>query len=299
MCSDIIEDESTPLVSVICITYNHEDFISQAIESMLFQKTTFPFEIIIHDDASSDKTPDIIKKYAGLYPEIIKPIFQKINQYSLGVRPRDVATELARGKYIASVDGDDYWTDPYKLEKQAAFLESNPEYFMSGHDAFIIDRAGNKIKDSKLPDRFKRDFSRDELIKKQVWVLTLSWMYRNEIKKFPPERSKVKNGDAFLTSLFGHYGKCKYHNDISPAAYRSHGGGVWSGTSSQEKRDDKINTWFWLYRYYKRIGLQQYEEYFWEKYILLSLMNGSSSSAVVKIFLKFFKSSLSKFFFRR
>ena len=119
----------TPLVSICSITYNHEPYIRQCLDGFMMQKTNFPFEVIIHDDASTDKTADIIREYEAKYPDIVKPIYQKENQYSKGVEICGTYVyPKARGKYIAVCEGDDYWTDPYKLQKQVDFLEGHPEY---------------------------------------------------------------------------------------------------------------------------------------------------------------------------
>lgn len=114
-------------MSVIIISYNHENYIRQAIESCLMQKTSFPFEIIIHDDASTDSSAQIIQEYADKYPELIIPILQKENQYSKGIRiTATLMVPIARGKFIAFCEGDDYWTDPDKLEKQIDVMENDP-----------------------------------------------------------------------------------------------------------------------------------------------------------------------------
>ena len=120
-----------PLVSVHCITYNHEPYIAQALDGFLMQKTNFPFEVIVHDDASTDRTAEIIREYEARFPKIIKPIYETENQYSkhdgsLG-RIMDAA---CKGKYIAFCEGDDYWIDGNKLQMQVDFLEGNPEYGM-------------------------------------------------------------------------------------------------------------------------------------------------------------------------
>ncbi|MBN2520778.1 MAG: glycosyltransferase [Bacteroidales bacterium] len=118
-----------PLVSISCITYNHEEYIRDSIEGFLMQKTTFPVEILIHDDASTDKTSEIIREYEKKFPDLIFPIFQKVNQYSKGINiPLTFQYPRARGKYYGGAEGDDYWIDPYKLQKQVDFLEANPEY---------------------------------------------------------------------------------------------------------------------------------------------------------------------------
>lgn len=121
-----------PLVSIDCVTYNHEKYISDAIEGFLMQKTTFPVEILIHDDASTDGTADIVRSYEYKYPRIIRPLYQKKNQYSeLGCQGLwEIQRRRHKGKYVAFCEGDDYWTDPYKLQKQVIFLETNPDYGM-------------------------------------------------------------------------------------------------------------------------------------------------------------------------
>lgn len=138
--------EINPLVSICCITYNHEKYISDAIESFIMQKTSFPVEIIIHDDASSDNTTNIIREYEKKYPELFTCIFQKENQYSKGIR--GIAAQftflLARGKYIALCEGDDYWTDPYKLQKQVDFLEANSDYGVVHGNCNIYIEKNNK-----------------------------------------------------------------------------------------------------------------------------------------------------------
>lgn len=123
--------ETEPLVSIKCLTYNHEPYIRQCLEGFVMQKTNFKFEAIVHDDASTDKTADVIKEYAEKYPDIIKPIYEIENQYSKhdGSLNRIMNAHL-RGKYIAMCEGDDYWIDPLKLQKQVLFLERHQEYGM-------------------------------------------------------------------------------------------------------------------------------------------------------------------------
>lgn len=116
------------VVSIICCTYNHENYIRDCLEGFVSQRTGFGFEVLIHDDASTDGTAGIIREYESRYPEIIRPVYQQTNQYSKGVDIFfDVVLPLAKGKYIAICEGDDYWTDPLKLRKQVDFLESHPD----------------------------------------------------------------------------------------------------------------------------------------------------------------------------
>lgn len=144
----------TPLVSIACPAYNHEKFIAQAIEGFLIQQTDFPFEIIIHDDASTDRTPEIIKAYATRYPDQIRPLLQKENQVSQGKHPlSSYIYPAARGKYIALCDGDDYWTDPLKLRKQVDFLETNPDYgLVHTNTVSFWENSGKLLRSHKLVD---------------------------------------------------------------------------------------------------------------------------------------------------
>lgn len=142
------------MVSVICITYNHAKFITKAIDGFLMQKTNFKYEVIIHDDVSTDGTIEIIKEYQKKYPDIIKPIFEEENQYSKGVSVTKIASLQAKGKYVALCEGDDYWTDPDKLQMQVDFLENNSDYSYTFHNASIVWMDGTLYKKHFLP--FKR-----------------------------------------------------------------------------------------------------------------------------------------------
>lgn len=119
-------DEQPLMVSIRCTAYNHESYIRQCLEGFVMQKTNFRFEAIVHDDASTDGTAAIIREYAEKYPDIIKPIYETENQYSTRNLTR-IMDEHTHGKYVAICEGDDYWIDPLKLQKQVDFLENNPD----------------------------------------------------------------------------------------------------------------------------------------------------------------------------
>ena len=126
--STVVSDEI--MVSVFCLAYNHERFIRKTLDGFIMQRTSFPFEVLIHDDASTDKTAEVIREYEEKYPDIIKPVYQKENQYSKPGHPNIIATHLfprAKGKYFAWCEGDDYWIDPFKLQRQIDIMESHPE----------------------------------------------------------------------------------------------------------------------------------------------------------------------------
>ena len=132
------------MVSIHCLAYNHEPYIRECLDGFIMQKADFRFEAIVHDDASTDGTADIIKEYAEKYPEIIKPIFEIENQYSKSDGAiSKIMREHTHGKYIAICEGDDYWIDPYKLHKQVSFLEENPDYGMAYSKAYF--RNGDKV----------------------------------------------------------------------------------------------------------------------------------------------------------
>lgn len=131
-------DPDKPVVSICCITYNHEPYIEDALEGFLIQQTDFPFEILIHDDASTDATAEIIREYARVYPKLIKPIYQTVNQYSR-VRAMNPTFNYprAKGDYIALCEGDDYWTCPDKLKKQVAVLSKDQSISLIFHPSEI------------------------------------------------------------------------------------------------------------------------------------------------------------------
>lgn len=132
------------MVSVYCTAYNHEKYIKNALDGFINQKTNFRYEVIVHDDASTDKTAEIIQKYAKKYPKIIKPILQKENQYSQGKSIREIVKPYLKGKYIAICEGDDYWCDNNKLQMQVDILENNLQYGACVHQTEQVNCKNNK-----------------------------------------------------------------------------------------------------------------------------------------------------------
>lgn len=133
------------LVSVCCLTYNHEKYIRKTLEGFVSQKTNFKYEVFVHDDASTDKTAEIIKEYELKYPYIIKPIYQTENQYSKGVKiTAKFIFPIMEGKYVAYCEGDDFWTNENKLQVQVDFLEKNPKYSACVHQTMIYNSRKNK-----------------------------------------------------------------------------------------------------------------------------------------------------------
>ncbi|AIN62429.1 glycosyltransferase [Providencia stuartii] len=288
------DNDSPCLVSIICIAYNHADFISDAINSFLAQKCQYKYEIIIHDDASNDGSQDIILNFQKKYPKIIKSILQKENQYSKGIKPFDILLQKAKGKYIAVCEGDDFWCDPFKIQKQVDFLEQNPDYIVSAHNACIVNEKNEIIKESRLYENQKRDFTQIELITNNCFILTLTWVFRNINFNDLNEKSHVLNEDTFFTSVLGLYGKAKYHDDIIPAAYRIHSGGVWSSIDEEKKLDALVNTNFWLYIYHKRIK-SGWESYYKKQHLKLTLSLFTRKKGNKRVlFLILFKAMINK-----
>ena len=247
------------MVSVAMITYNHEPFIREAIEGVLMQQTHFPYELVIGEDCSTDRTREICIEYQQKHPDKIRLL---LNEKNLGMMPNFIQTlNACSGKYIALCEGDDYWTDTMKLQKQVEFLEGNEEYVLTYHDAKVIDAAGEILIDTKLPCDFKEELHENEL-KQGNWVPTLSICFRNVIKSYPKEMLKVINGDTFLISLLGHFGKGKFMKDIQAGNYRIHQGGVWSEREKFDKLSSSINTIKCLKKYYHKIGDQEMAEYY-------------------------------------
>jgi len=234
---------NNPMVSVCCMTYNQESFITQSIEGFLMQKTNFPIEIIIHDDASTDKTAQIIKQYAEKFPNLIIPILQTENQFSK--REVGVLTHLvipySRGKYIALCEGDDYWVDPYKLQKQVDFLEANPDYtFSMGRVDVLTQKTGevNKMKEFVNPIKKETYSLRDYL--KSKFSQTSSFVFRNSPEPFPEWFSLVHGGDQSLVLVKTGKGKIKYHRDLF-SIYRINEGSI-SFTATYNIYENSLET---------------------------------------------------------
>ena len=180
--------EKQPLmVTIQCITYNHESYIRQCLEGFVMQKTNFRFEAVVHDDASTDGTAVIIREYAEKYPNIIKPIFEIENQYSKhdGSITR-IMNEHTHGKYVAMCEGDDFWTDPYKLQKQVDFLESHPNYGLV-HTYFNYVNTEDQIIPpptlfhEQLQSRIFDGYIWDYYFENGGFILTCTCMYRNSL----------------------------------------------------------------------------------------------------------------------
>lgn len=216
------------MVSVNCITYNHESYIAEAIDSFLMQETGFNYEILIHDDASTDKTAEIIREYEKKYPDIIKPIYQTENQYSKGGDVDELNTERAVGKYIALCEGDDFWTDSHKLQKQVEYLEAHSECTMCAHAAYAVNVMGKKEKNIR-PSIGNKNFTIEEIIEGGGGLFaTNSIMYPTLLDRNKPSFYKTAPvGDYPLAVHLALKGTV-YYIDEFMSAYRKGDSGSWT-----------------------------------------------------------------------
>ena len=216
------------MVSICCLTYNHENYIAQAIEGFLMQKTNFRIEVIIHDDASQDNTDSIVNKYSEKFPDIIFPIFQSENQYSKGVRgiAARFAFPRARGKYIALCEGDDYWTDPLKLQKQVDFLEKNADFSICSHNVIVKYENNNSLDNEWLGSSQKEISTIEDLVRYGSGGATCSLLFRSSIiEQLPDWYYNQQSGDWTLQILCASTGKMRYFKEVM-GVYRRHYGGM-------------------------------------------------------------------------
>ncbi|MBN2766695.1 MAG: glycosyltransferase family 2 protein [Paludibacteraceae bacterium] len=232
-----------PLVSICCLCYNHEPYIRDCLDGFMMQKTNFAFEVLIHDDASTDKSADIIREYEAKYPGIIKPIYQTENQYSKGVGvSMTYQFPRAKGKYIAMCEGDDYWTDPYKLQKQVDFLEANEEYSICFHPVKVSKENEKELVDDFITREVPETTTILDLAEGN-YMHTPSVVFRRNQEVFDDFllMGSLPLGDYVLHMLNAKYGKIKKLPDIM-GVYRVHIGGVWSEKSYEFRVRKTIET---------------------------------------------------------
>ena len=138
-------------LTIVCRTYQHQAFIAQCLDGFLAQETTFKVEILVHDDASQDQTAQIVKAYQQRNPGLIRLIEQSENQFSKGRRAQELVLPHIHTPYVADCEGDDYWTDPRKLQIQVDYLEAHADVVVTSHDAFIENEQGERVSETKLP----------------------------------------------------------------------------------------------------------------------------------------------------
>lgn len=231
-------DGTNPLVCVKIMAYNQADYIEECISSILIQKTTFPVRVCIHDDASTDNTAQIIKKYHDKYSRLIVAEYQKINTFKhpqkKKLRKRFLES-CYQGKYIAVCEGDDFWIKDFKLERQLKFLEKNERYVGCGSNYIIVDKKGNMLSVNKFQ---KRELDYYDSLNGKI-PKTLTIMYRNIEQLLQKEimRIRYQTGDRRKVTALSKHGKF-YIFPEAMGAYRS-GVGTWSTKTEYEKINQK------------------------------------------------------------
>jgi len=271
---------SNCLVSVWMITYNHEKYIAQALNGVLMQETNFNFEIVIGEDFSKDNTRAIIQEYESKYPTKIRIICQESN---VGVlrNAYEFTLPLCKGKYIACLEGDDYWTDPLKLQKQVDFLEANPDYSLCSHRLQCYYQDSDEFKDDWMVELFKynQTFVDIDIVNFfKVWVTqTVTVVFKkesydiNDYKKFGYYRDThlffniLQNGKGRVLNFYG-------------AVYRIHEKGIWSNTSALFKQKLNLITSRELFNNYKSSFLEKAYYGTLRGYIYYSIRKGNTIS---------------------
>ena len=250
--------EVKPLVAIHCFVYNHEPYLRDCFEGFVMQQTNFPFVAIVHDDASTDGSAAIIREYEEKYPAIIKPIYEAENLYQKGGftainEVMNTAIDASGAKYVAMCEGDDYWTDPLKLQKQVDFMEANPEYVLCCHRYKIYNQNdGTWDKDyvhqlfEISPNGFS--FSNQENFK--VWITkTLTLLIRQDaLRKMPSKKGFKYWRDVHMNYYLLKQGK-GFCMPLEGSVYRRHQGGIFSALQQTQQRRIGMKIWYELLKY--------------------------------------------------
>lgn len=220
---------TVPVVSVRCITYQHVNFIREAIEGFLMQETTFPVEILIHDDASTDGTADIVREYQAKYPQLIRTVLQTENQHSQGKKFAKFLDPLLRGEFIALCEGDDYWTSPHKLQKQVEVLQRRPGATLCFHGVKEVNEKGITLKEIHQEAPQDAPPTLRELLARS-FIPTCSSLFRRNALGTAWQPPNTKMGDWPLWVYLASHGEMVFLPETW-GCYRRHSGGVWSGLS--------------------------------------------------------------------
>jgi len=247
-----------PALSVLVQTYNHGRFIKQCLDAILSQETSFNFEILIGEDDSQDQTRKICQAYALKYPSRIRLfLHHRENNIMVEGHPTGNFNSIfnlfsAKGVLIAFCEGDDYWRDNQKLQKQYEQMMLNRENVLCFHRYQYTTEFDVPSNLTNRPEQPTKDLSRSELILNKAQPLLLTICFRNVIIDLPEECLQVLNVDTFILSLLGHYGKAKYIENIEPSSYRLQSGGSYSSKKRLQQLLMKLNTYNQLSKYYAR-----------------------------------------------
>ena len=264
-----MEVKKNVLVSVCCVTYNHEKYIAQAVESFLMQRCNFQIEIIIGEDHSTDNTGQILAYYQKKYPELLKVVRAEANVGS--IKNQVLTMKAATGKYIAMCDGDDFWTDPQKLQQQVDFLEAHPEYVICCHYTRVINQKGQTVYLNPRPQSLEFSYE-DLLLGRRDETRICSLMIRNtEAVRAIGSTDwyhKTYGSDTFFKLYATNTGQKIYVIPKVMACYRLHTGGIWSMIDPKLRKSRTISDFQLMINHFQynadqkkallKIYLQQY-----------------------------------------
>ena len=220
--------EHLPLVAIHCLVYNHEPYLRDCFEGFVRQQTSFPFVAVVHDDASTDGSVAIIREYEAKYPHIFKPIYETENQYSKSDgslnRIMNEAIDATGAKYVAICEGDDYWTDPLKLQKQVDFMEANPESGLCYTDYHCLEDATQTLTEAMFEKQHQyRPISYEQHLLKPGYLAPMTWLYRNDLVNLLSKTKIYTDGTYAYMLEFLYNSKVAYIPQVT-AVYRSHAG---------------------------------------------------------------------------
>ena len=213
------------MVCVIVVTYNHELFIAKALDSVLTQHADFPVEILISEDASTDRTRHTVREYAAKYSDRVRLLLSDQNLNSNEVTTR--AIDAARGRYLAIMDGDDYWTSPEKLQRQVSFLEAHPECSVCFHDTAVVDAGGAVLDDTFVRKDVPRFTGLDDILVGNYVPGSAAMIRCPALQPLPSWLKRAPYGDWALLVIAARQGRLGFLAEVL-GAYRKHAGGVWS-----------------------------------------------------------------------
>jgi len=229
------------LVSICCQTFNHERYLRKCLDSFVMQKTDFRFEILVHEDASTDNTAQVLKEYESRYPHLFRCVFQTENQFKKINSLTGILIPMAKGKFVAICEGDDFWTDPLKLQRQTEFLEKSNEYSMCFTDSVIVDENEIITKESRIGENNKKDISQIDILNGFVPPTNTVLIRKENLEKIIVDFPQIANGDYYMSMLLANEGKIGYLN-YNTAAYRLHGESTWSRLSEKQRMQNYTKT---------------------------------------------------------
>lgn len=295
------------IVSIHCLAYNHVDYIRQCLDGFVMQKTNFRFEAIVHDDASTDGTAEIIKEYAEKYPDIIKPILEKENVYSKHIPGllTKIMDEKCSGKYIAICEGDDYWIDPLKLQKQVDYMEAHPECAMTCTRTKLYSEKEKRYYGEQYCRKKDGIINLVDIVNRTgLYISTCSIIYRREIMRdYPDYCKKCRVGDYPLQIYCAMKGTVYYFDKVM-SVYRRFNTNSWMGQQDWNhfsmERVNVINSQLDMFKGFAE-DYPQYRTLFYDKlaeHINRNIPNRHVSKNEIDNYLAFFANDIKNYSIR-